>query len=110
LMLGRMMSPSQIKWSQVEYRGRFTSSLHPVLRDLLLLTPIFRRVHISASTYERVRDLYEVEDGNGDVRNEYIKDSGIKTYLIIGKHKSKAKVSLVRATRVSFSDPCTMIG
>ncbi|XP_028404912.1 adenylate cyclase type 3-like isoform X2 [Dendronephthya gigantea] len=49
------------------------------------------RVHISATTYERVRDLYEVEDGNGDIRNEYIKESGIKTYLIVGKIKSKAK-------------------
>ena len=46
-----------------------------------------------------MRDLYEVEDGNGDVRNEYIKDSGIKTYLIIGKQKSKAKVGFAHVQK-----------
>lgn len=55
-------------------------------------TTPFRRVHISEKTYERVQGLYEVEDGNGHLRNEYIKESGIKTYLIVGKIKSKAKV------------------
>ena len=62
-----------------------------------------RRVHISATTYELVRGLYEVEEGNGHLRNEYINQQGIKTYLIVGKVKSKAKVCLPNYSKVGYS-------
>ena len=41
------------------------------------------RVHISESTYNCVKLDYEVEPGEGHTRNDFIKEKGIKTYLIV---------------------------
>ncbi|KAK9712968.1 Adenylate and Guanylate cyclase catalytic domain [Popillia japonica] len=40
------------------------------------------RVHISEATYQCLNGAYEVEVGNGHERDSYLKDHGIKTYLI----------------------------
>ncbi|XP_002734095.1 adenylate cyclase type 3 [Saccoglossus kowalevskii] len=40
------------------------------------------RVHISDSTYECLSQDFISEPGDGDLRNDYIKARGIKTYLI----------------------------
>ncbi|KAJ7361739.1 Adenylate cyclase type 3 [Desmophyllum pertusum] len=41
------------------------------------------RVHISESTFNCVQLDYEVEPGEGHSRNDFIKEQGIKTYLIV---------------------------
>ncbi|GJQ67397.1 hypothetical protein Trydic_g8273 [Trypoxylus dichotomus] len=40
------------------------------------------RVHISEATYQCLNGAYEVEIGNGHERDTYLKDHGVKTYLI----------------------------
>lgn len=46
--------------------------------------PIFlpRRVHVTKATYELIKDSYEVEDGKGAERNNYLRENNIQTYLI----------------------------
>lgn len=41
-----------------------------------------RRVHISEATYQCLNGAYEVEVGNGHERDSYLKDHGVKTFLI----------------------------
>lgn len=43
------------------------------------------RVHISESTFNCVQLDYVVEPGDGHKRNDFIKEQGIKTYLIVKK-------------------------
>lgn len=40
------------------------------------------RVHITEETYDLIKDSYEVEDGKGGDRNQYLKENKIQTYLI----------------------------
>nr|XP_022908202.1 adenylate cyclase type 8-like [Onthophagus taurus] len=40
------------------------------------------RVHISEATLKCLNGAYEVEEGNGQERDSYLKEEGIKTYLI----------------------------
>ena len=44
------------------------------------------RVHVSQITYELIKDSYEVEEGHGGERCEYLKN--INTYLIKGPKAS----------------------
>ncbi|PFX15541.1 Adenylate cyclase type 6 [Stylophora pistillata] len=41
------------------------------------------RVHISESTYNCVKLDYDVEPGEGHTRNDFIKEQGVKTFLIV---------------------------
>ncbi|XP_066551784.1 adenylate cyclase type 3 isoform X2 [Amia ocellicauda] len=41
------------------------------------------RVHISQSTLECLHGEFEVEPGSGGERNEYLKEKGIETYLVL---------------------------
>ncbi|XP_069689602.1 adenylyl cyclase 78C isoform X2 [Periplaneta americana] len=40
------------------------------------------RVHISRATLDCLNDVYEVEPGYGDTRDNYLKEHGVETYLI----------------------------
>jgi len=40
-------------------------------------------VHISEATLKFVGDDFEVEPGNGQERDSYLKEKGIKTFLIV---------------------------
>lgn len=42
----------------------------------------YRRVHISESTFQCLNGAYEVEDGNGQERDAYLRVHDVKTYLI----------------------------
>ena len=46
-------------------------------------------MHITATTFELVQDVYEVENGEGEKRSEYIKDNNIQTYLVSSKKKEE---------------------
>uniref|UniRef100_H3AC32 Adenylate cyclase type 7 n=1 Tax=Latimeria chalumnae TaxID=7897 RepID=H3AC32_LATCH len=48
------------------------------------------QVHITESTLKHLNKSYEVEEGNGHLRDSYLKELNIKTYLVIdprGQHK-----------------------
>jgi adenylate cyclase 5 len=52
-----------------------------------------RRVHITEETLKCLNGDFEVEEGNGGDRNQYLRDNNIKTYLIKnGQHREKEKV------------------
>ena len=53
-----------------------------------------RRVHISASTYTCVKNDYVVEPGEGHLRNDYIKETGVTTYLIVKKISREEKKNI----------------
>ena len=42
-----------------------------------------RRIHITEETLQFLDGDYEVEEGNGGERNQYLKEHNIKSYLII---------------------------
>lgn len=42
-----------------------------------------RRVHITEATLKHLNKAYEVEEGNGHLRDPYLKELNIKTYLVI---------------------------
>lgn len=42
-----------------------------------------RRVHITEDTLDRLDNRFEVEPGNGHLRDSYLAQHAIKTYLII---------------------------
>lgn len=43
----------------------------------------FRRVHISSVTLEHLNGAYKVEEGDGDIRDPYLKQHLVKTYFVI---------------------------
>ena len=43
----------------------------------------FRRIHITEETKKCLGGDYEVEQGNGGDRNQYLKEHNIKTYLVV---------------------------
>lgn len=48
----------------------------------ILLKLLCSQVHISEATYQLLNGTYEVEPGNGQERDAYLKDNNITTYLI----------------------------
>jgi len=48
----------------------------------------FRRVHISDVTYNCIKDEFEVEEGNGQSRDDYLLEHKVKTYLITRSKKN----------------------
>jgi len=49
----------------------------------ILFCNFSRRVHITKETLKCLDGDYEVEVGNGNERNSYLKDHQIETYLIV---------------------------
>ncbi|XP_043074188.1 adenylate cyclase type 2b isoform X3 [Puntigrus tetrazona] len=47
------------------------------------------RVHISSVTLEHLKGAYQVESGNGQSRDSYLKEHGIITYLVINPKAEK---------------------
>ncbi|XP_064409401.1 adenylate cyclase type 2b [Latimeria chalumnae] len=41
------------------------------------------RVHITSATLEHLKGVYKVEEGDGHFRDTYLKEHGVKTYLVI---------------------------
>lgn len=42
-----------------------------------------RRVHISSVTLEHLNGAYKVEEGDGEIRDPYLKQHLVKTYFVI---------------------------
>lgn len=66
------------------------------------------RVHISESTFNCVKLVYEVEPGEGHTRNDFIKEKGIKTYLIVRK-KNDGEDSKISAAASQESEDFTWL-
>lgn len=45
--------------------------------------PNSSRVHISSVTLEHLNGAYKVEEGDGDIRDPYLKQHLVKTYFVI---------------------------
>lgn len=50
---------------------------------VLIVCVLHRRVHISQSTMDSLHGEFEVEQGSGGERCEYLLEKGIKTYLVL---------------------------
>lgn len=48
---------------------------------------LHRRVHISQSTMDSLHGEFELEQGNGGERCEYLLEKGIETYLVLVPNK-----------------------
>jgi hypothetical protein len=51
-----------------------------------------RKVHISSVTKEKLGDYYDYEPGNGSM-DQYIKDNGLETFLVIPKVENKTVIA-----------------
>lgn len=51
--------------------------------SVILLKYNFSRVHITSVTLAHLNGAYKVEDGDGDVRDPYLKEHNVKTYFVI---------------------------
>lgn len=58
---------------------------------LLFMT---RRVHITEATLNHLNKAYEVEEGNGPLRDPYLKELNVKTYLVIDPRVSGKNIML----------------
>jgi len=47
------------------------------------------RVHITETTCDLIRDIYNVEDGEGEKRSDYIKEQKIKTFLVCTRKRQE---------------------
>lgn len=64
---------------------------------LLLFPHSARRVHITEATLKHLNKAYEVEDGGGNLRDPYLKELNIQTYLVIDPRVSSLFVFLENA-------------
>lgn len=67
----------------------------------LVLLFLTRRVHITEATLKHLNKAYEVEEGNGHLRDPYLKELNVKTYLVIDPRVSAKQT--VAGGRQSFS-------
>lgn len=64
-----------------------------------LFVLVHSRVHISEQTKSYLNGVYELECGNGDQRDSYLRDHGIQTYLIVAdKPKSYSQAVIIGDT------------
>lgn len=60
-----------------------------------VLFVLHSRVHISSVTLEHLKGAYKVETGDGQVRDSYLKEHGIVTYLVINPKVQTIKTFVV---------------
>uniref|UniRef100_A0A672LKS8 adenylate cyclase n=1 Tax=Sinocyclocheilus grahami TaxID=75366 RepID=A0A672LKS8_SINGR len=60
------------------------------------------RVHISSVTLEHLKGAYQVEPGNGQSRDSYLKEHGIVTYLVINPKVEKRSPPLPARLRTTL--------
>lgn len=79
--------------------------LHPVFEIRVLHVQVFhcfscsfphsfRRVHITEATLKHLNKAYEVEEGEGHLRDPYLKELSVRTYLVIDPRVSSSPVFL----------------
>ena len=63
-----------------------------------------RRVHITEATLKHLNKAYEVEEGDGHLRDPYLKELNVQTYLVIDPRVSSLPVFLENAHDVVDSE------
>ncbi|XP_072371597.1 adenylate cyclase type 3 isoform X2 [Scyliorhinus torazame] len=61
------------------------------------------RVHISQSTCNCLNGEFELEPGEGETRNEYLREKEIKTYLVVVPLKSTAVKNGINGVKLSLT-------
>lgn len=71
--------------SQMEAGGipGLTAKLNLNRKSATLNGAVFRRVHITEETLACLDGGYEVENGNGGERNQYLKEKKVETFLVV---------------------------
>ncbi|XP_039618806.1 adenylate cyclase type 7 isoform X1 [Polypterus senegalus] len=62
------------------------------------------RVHITDATLKHLNDAYEVEEGNGHLRDSYLKEQHIQTYLVIDPRSKDPQVHNKHLPRPKVND------
>ncbi|KAK7170357.1 hypothetical protein R3I94_000548 [Phoxinus phoxinus] len=66
------------------------------------------RVHITEATLKHLNKAYEVEEGNGHLRDPYLKELNIKTYLVIDPRSKDLSLMAPSVTKPRVSDGLKM--
>uniref|UniRef100_A0A3B1IML0 Adenylate cyclase type 7 n=1 Tax=Astyanax mexicanus TaxID=7994 RepID=A0A3B1IML0_ASTMX len=66
------------------------------------------RVHITEATLKHLNKAYEVEEGNGHLRDTYLKELNIKTYLVIDPRSKDPTLSSRSVPKQRVSDGLKM--
>uniref|UniRef100_A0A8C1T591 Adenylate cyclase type 7 n=1 Tax=Cyprinus carpio TaxID=7962 RepID=A0A8C1T591_CYPCA len=66
------------------------------------------RVHITEATLKHLNKAYEVEEGNGHLRNPYLKELNVKTYLVIDPRSKDSSLMAPSVTKPRVSDGLKM--
>ncbi|XP_022522841.2 adenylate cyclase type 7 isoform X1 [Astyanax mexicanus] len=66
------------------------------------------RVHITEATLKHLNKAYEVEEGNGHLRDTYLKELNIKTYLVIDPRSKDLTLSSRSVPKQRVSDGLKM--
>ncbi|XP_077144334.1 adenylate cyclase type 7 [Ranitomeya variabilis] len=62
------------------------------------------RVHITEATLRHLNEAYSVEDGHGELRDPYLKEMNIKTYLIIDPRSKERQILNHHISRTRAND------
>ncbi|XP_048040965.1 adenylate cyclase type 7 isoform X1 [Megalobrama amblycephala] len=66
------------------------------------------RVHITEATLKHLNKAYEVEEGNGHLRDPYLKELNIKTYLVIDPRSKDPSLMAPSVTKPRVNDGLKM--
>ncbi|XP_066510149.1 adenylate cyclase type 2-like isoform X3 [Hoplias malabaricus] len=66
------------------------------------------RVHITEATLKHLNKAYEVEEGNGHLRDSYLKELNIKTYLVIDPRSKDTSLSSRNVPKQRVNDGLKM--
>ncbi|XP_043101381.1 adenylate cyclase type 7 isoform X3 [Puntigrus tetrazona] len=66
------------------------------------------RVHITEATLKHLNKAYEVEEGNGHLRDPYLKELNVKTYLVIDPRSKDSSLMAPNVTKPRVSDGLKM--
>ncbi|XP_016092656.1 adenylate cyclase type 2-like isoform X2 [Sinocyclocheilus grahami] len=66
------------------------------------------RVHITEATLKHLNKAYEVEEGNGHLRDPYLKELNVKTYLVIDPRSKDSSLMAPSVTKPRVSDGLKM--
>ncbi|KAJ4947456.1 hypothetical protein JOQ06_009491, partial [Pogonophryne albipinna] len=66
------------------------------------------RVHITEATLKHLNKAYEVEDGNGHLRDLYLKESNVQSYLVIDPRSKDPSLNSRNAVKPRVNDGLKM--
>ncbi|XP_070815652.1 adenylate cyclase type 7 isoform X2 [Chaetodon trifascialis] len=66
------------------------------------------RVHITEATLKHLNKAYEVEEGNGDLRDPYLKELNVRTYLVIDPRSKDPSLNSRSAPKPRVNDGLKM--